>query len=87
MNETHAMMLAFTPTEPNGGAIMPLLTGREQIIFPRASALTKATGSRTLAAGAPRQRPRLHKKSEQNPIRFCSLLVETSGLEPLTPCL
>ena len=54
MKETHAIMLALPPTEPNGGAIMPLLTGREQIIFPRASALTKATGSRTLAAGAPR---------------------------------
>ena len=61
MKETHAIMLALPPTEPNGGAIMPLLTGREQIIFPRASALTKATGIRTLAAGAPRQRPRSNK--------------------------
>ena len=54
MKETHAIMLALPPTEPNGGAIMPLLTGREQIIFPRASALTKATVRRILAAGAPR---------------------------------
>ena len=61
MKETHAIMLALPPTEPNGGAIMPLLTGREQIIFP-----PKATVRRILAAGAPRPKAAI----KQNPPDF-----------------
>ena len=87
MNVHLAVMLALPQTEPNGGEATLFRTGRMQAVSPQVSALTKATVRRILAAGAPRPKAAVSRKSEQNRVRFCSLLVETSGLEPLTPCL
>ena len=44
MNETHAMMLAFTPTEPNGGAIMPPMRGVQANHFPTSVSVDEGNG-------------------------------------------
>ena len=44
MNETHAIMLAFTPTEPNGGAIMPPAHGMRASHFPASVSVDEGNG-------------------------------------------
>ena len=45
MNETHAIMLAFTPTEPNSGAIMPPAHGMRASHFPASVSVDEGNGS------------------------------------------